>query len=72
MTTRSANFGMAELEKERTIGGMGQTRERDVPRIDLSDFDARKAEDRRSALARFDGDRLLPARQSRHPAGADR
>jgi isopenicillin N synthase-like dioxygenase len=35
---------LAELRKERALGGLGATKARDVPRIDLSDFDARKAE----------------------------
>jgi len=36
--------GLAELEKERTLGGPGATKIREVPRIDLSDFEARKSE----------------------------
>ena len=35
---------LAELEKERTLGGPGATKIREVPRIDLSDFEARKSE----------------------------
>ncbi len=35
---------MAELDKERTIGGMGKTTVRDVPVIDLGNFEARKRE----------------------------
>ena len=40
----NADPGLAELRKERTLGGIGATKSRDVPRIDLSDFAARKAE----------------------------
>jgi isopenicillin N synthase-like dioxygenase len=40
----NADPGLAELQKERTFGGVGATKARDVPRIDLSDFEARKAE----------------------------
>ena len=35
---------LAELEKERTLGGLGATKIREVPRIDLSNFEARKSE----------------------------
>ncbi len=35
---------MAELRKEATLGGMGEEVVRDIPLIDLSEFDARKAE----------------------------
>jgi isopenicillin N synthase-like dioxygenase len=35
---------MAELRREATLGGMGEDVARDIPRIDLSDFSARKAE----------------------------
>ena len=44
MTVSSTSLGMAELDKERTIGGMGKTRDRDVPVIDLGNFEARKQE----------------------------
>jgi isopenicillin N synthase-like dioxygenase len=40
----NADPGLAELRKERTLGGIGATKSRDVPRIDLSDFAPRKAE----------------------------
>ena len=40
----NADSGLAELRKERTLGGIGATKSRDVPRIDLSDFAPRKAE----------------------------
>ncbi|MCF1472131.1 isopenicillin N synthase family oxygenase [Agrobacterium vitis] len=42
MTMQS--YSLAELNKETTIGGVGKTVERDVPVIDLADFDNRKAE----------------------------
>jgi isopenicillin N synthase-like dioxygenase len=35
---------MKEVARERTYGGLGGTRERSVPRIDMSDFETRKAE----------------------------
>ena len=35
---------LEEVKKESTYGGQGITRDRDVPQIDLSDFDSRKAE----------------------------
>ncbi|ACM38537.1 MULTISPECIES: isopenicillin N synthase family dioxygenase [Rhizobium/Agrobacterium group] len=38
------SYSLAELNKETTIGGIGKTVERDVPVIDLADFDNRKAE----------------------------
>lgn len=45
MQTRSSkDFGLAELSKEATIGEMGTTVDRDIPRIDLSDFHKRKQE----------------------------
>jgi isopenicillin N synthase-like dioxygenase len=43
-TTMNTAYGLAELKKEQTFGGMGKTKARDVPRIDLSNFDARKQE----------------------------
>ena len=42
--TLATHATMAELEKEKGIGGMGVEVERDVPRIDMSDFDARKGD----------------------------
>lgn len=39
-----STYGLAELNKETTIGAMGTTKMREVPRIDLSHFEARKAE----------------------------
>lgn len=45
MTTQSdAPYRLAELQKEQTFRGVGTTKARDVPRIDLHDFEARKAE----------------------------
>ncbi|WP_420359838.1 isopenicillin N synthase family dioxygenase [Agrobacterium vitis] len=38
------SYSLAELNKETTIGGVGKTVEREVPVIDLADFDNRKAE----------------------------
>ncbi|MGV1908055.1 isopenicillin N synthase family dioxygenase [Agrobacterium cavarae] len=40
----AANYSLAELNKETTIGGEGTTVEREIPLIDLSDFDHRKQE----------------------------
>ncbi|MCF4165325.1 isopenicillin N synthase family oxygenase [Zavarzinia compransoris] len=40
----SHEYGLAELNKEKTIGGVGVTVARQVPRIDLGDFEYRKAE----------------------------
>ena len=39
-----AAYDLAELNKEQTFGGIGTIEARDVPRIDMSGFDARKAE----------------------------
>ena len=45
MTTQSqATFALDELKKEQTFRGMGATKARDIPRIDLTAFAARKAE----------------------------
>src|SRR5690606_20604560 len=38
------DYGLVELNKEATFGGMGSVKEREVPQIDLSDFEARKTE----------------------------
>ena len=43
MNTNAA-YGLAELNKEKAFGGVGGTKARDVPRIDMSNFTARKAE----------------------------
>ncbi len=40
----NGNYGLAELNKEQGIGGIGGTKLREVPRIDLSNFEARKSE----------------------------
>jgi isopenicillin N synthase-like dioxygenase len=40
----NAAYGLAELNKETTFGGLGTTRTREVPVIDLGDFEARKHE----------------------------
>ena len=39
-----AEYGLAELNKEKGIGGVGTTKARVVPQVDMSDFDARKAD----------------------------
>ncbi len=44
MTTSNTSYGLAELNLEKTFGGIGKTKMRDVPRIDLSRFEARKAQ----------------------------
>jgi isopenicillin N synthase-like dioxygenase len=45
MTTSSAaTYDLAELNKEQSLGSVGVSKARDVPRIDMSGFDARKAE----------------------------
>jgi isopenicillin N synthase-like dioxygenase len=43
-TSQQKSYDLKELNKETTIGGMGTTVIRDVPRIDLSDFKRRKQE----------------------------
>jgi len=43
-TATSAPYGLAELNKETGIGGVGTTKQRNVPQIDMSDFENRKAE----------------------------
>ena len=45
MTTgKDAAYDLVELNKEQTLGGIGTTKARDVPRIDMSGFEARKTE----------------------------
>jgi isopenicillin N synthase-like dioxygenase len=44
MTNSNATHALDELNKEQTFGGLGHTKVRDVPRIDMSNFDRRKAE----------------------------
>jgi isopenicillin N synthase-like dioxygenase len=39
-----AAYGLAELNQEKTFGGIGGLKDRDVPRIDLSQYESRKAE----------------------------
>jgi isopenicillin N synthase-like dioxygenase len=41
---KNAAYGLAELNKEKTFGGLGATKVRDVPLIDLSNFGQRKNE----------------------------
>lgn len=43
-TALNKDYGLAELNKEATFGGMGREKARDVPQVDLSDFEKRKAE----------------------------
>lgn len=38
------SYVLKELEREATFGGLGTTVQRDVPRVDLADFEARKGE----------------------------
>jgi hypothetical protein len=38
-TNRDAAYDLAELNREQTFGGIGTTKARDVPRIDLIGFD---------------------------------
>jgi hypothetical protein len=40
----SATYDLPELNRETTFGGIGKTKQRDVPRIDLGDFEKRKHE----------------------------
>lgn len=42
--TARKDYGLAELNKEATFGGMGGVKDREVPQIDLGDFENRKAE----------------------------
>ncbi|MBI1202734.1 MAG: isopenicillin N synthase family oxygenase [Rhodopseudomonas sp.] len=43
-TPTKAAYGLAELNQEAGFGGIGGLKDRHVPRIDLSNFEARKAE----------------------------
>lgn len=40
----AADYGLEELRRETTFGGAGTTVAREVPRVDLADFEARKGE----------------------------
>lgn len=40
----NGKYGLQELNKEATIGGMGAEKSRAIPKIDLADFPSRKAE----------------------------
>ena len=40
----AATYDLPELNLETTFGGIGKTKQRDVPRIDMSDFENRKDE----------------------------
>ena len=39
MTTTAEKYTLNELNLEATLGGMGRETERDIPLIDLTDFD---------------------------------
>ena len=43
MTQVAKTYALDELNQETTFGGVGRTKHRDVPRIDMSDFENRKA-----------------------------
>ena len=68
----NAAYGLAELNKEKSFGGIGATKARAVPLIDMSNFVARKHEIADQLWKAVDRHRLLPDRQSRNSAGADR
>ncbi len=42
MTTTDSKYNLEELKLETTLGGMGRESEREIPVIDLSDFDRRR------------------------------
>ena len=44
MTNTAEKYALKELNLETTFGGMGKEVERDVPVIDLTDFDQRREE----------------------------
>ena len=44
MTTTTPEYGLKELQLETTFGGMGKETEREIPLIDLSDFENRRSE----------------------------
>src|SRR5262245_21725517 len=44
MSSTGSVYALDELNKERTLGGTGQTKGGDIPRIDMGDFAAHKAE----------------------------
>jgi len=43
-TNTNGSYGLAELNLEKTIGGLGVTKAREVPRIDMSHYEDRKTE----------------------------
>ncbi len=43
-TAQMASYSLVELDRETTIGGLGEESSREIRQIDLSDFEARKAE----------------------------
>ncbi len=44
MTNGNAAYQLAELDKEKTIGGVGGMKARNIPLIDMNNFEARKPE----------------------------
>ena len=44
MTNGNAAYQLAELDKEKTIGGVGGMKARNIPLIDMNNFEARKTE----------------------------
>jgi isopenicillin N synthase-like dioxygenase len=44
MTNSNAAYQLAELDKEKTIGGVGGMKARNIPLIDMNNFEARKPE----------------------------
>ena len=44
MTQTAQTYSLEELNLETTFGGVGKTKHRDVPQIDLSNFETRKTE----------------------------
>jgi isopenicillin N synthase-like dioxygenase len=44
MTNGNAAYQLAELDKEKTIGGVGGIKARNIPLIDMNNFEARKPE----------------------------
>jgi isopenicillin N synthase-like dioxygenase len=44
MTNTNTAYQLAELDKEKTIGGVGGIKARDIPLIDMKNFEARKPE----------------------------
>ncbi|WP_372346525.1 hypothetical protein [Streptomyces sp. KL116D] len=66
MTDTDITYGLAELDEETHMGGAGTNLRREIRRIDLTDFEARRTGDHRELVGRRHRHRLLPARQPRH------